>query len=138
MSYSSSRCSTPTTSPSSSARPIQIGFTPSGTDALLEIFPSSTTSSRYSTCAYPCWPSGSALTKNTTTRRPSAFISDDDLFGIDDAPHMKEAPPAPRPAQIWATQARAQPLLPPLPSKSRRRSSSHKERKSSKSSSSQK
>ena len=139
MSYTSSYASTsskststsPSTSPSS-ARSIQIGFTPSGTDALLDIFPSasSSQSAQYSTCtAYPSWPSGSAL-KKATSRRPSAYLSDEDLFGDDDVPYMSDPPPEPRSAQVWAM---AQPLLPPVTA-TRRRSSGHKEKKHRKSS----
>jgi hypothetical protein len=132
MSYSSSRNSTPSTSPSasSSARSIQIGFSPSGSRAV-DVFPSAASqSSKYSRCAYPSWPSGGAL--QVTDRRPSSYISD--LFGDDDVPYLSQPPAPPRSAEVWAM---AQPLLPPV-TKTKRRSSDHNQRRHSKSSSSSK
>jgi len=41
---------------------------------------------------------------------PSAYVSDEDLFGDDDAPYLSEPPPPPRPAAAYL----AQPLLPPV------------------------
>lgn len=121
MSFSSSYGSSPSTSPSSCASSIQIGFTPPGSRPVNSIPVPTTQSSHYSSCAYPSWPS----------KRPSAYISDEDLFGDDDAPRLSEPPAPPRPAEMWAV---AQPLLPPV-TQSRRRSSTHHHRKHSKSSS---
>ncbi|TKA63897.1 hypothetical protein B0A49_11540 [Cryomyces minteri] len=93
------------TSPPSS-QPMQIGFTPSGTDALLDIFPRHSSSTTVSPlCAFPSWPTGTSL-YSMRGSGPSAFISDEDLF-LDDlldedevkhAPYLREAPAPPRPA----------------------------------------
>ena len=136
MSFSSSRNSTPSTSPSTSVsmpRSIQIGFSPAGTRAAVDIYTSSKSqSSKYSTCAYPSWPCGRVLEK-ATDRRPSAYISDEDLFGDDTAPYMISPPAPPRPAEAhWAM---AQPLLPSVTT-ARRRSSGYSQRKHRKSSTS--
>ena len=133
MSATSSQASTPSTSPStslsSSTRPMQIGFTPSGTDALFDIFHASTPeSSRYSTCAFPSWPSGLVL-KKAHNGRASAYISDEELFGDDDVPYLKEPPSPPRPTQMWAV---AQPLLPPVRTRRPSSSSSQKAKRHSK------
>ncbi|KAF2716016.1 hypothetical protein K431DRAFT_35038 [Polychaeton citri CBS 116435] len=44
--------------------------------------------------------------------KASAYLSDDDLFGLDGAPYMREPPEPPRSASQWL----AQPLLPPVTS----------------------
>ena len=44
-------------------------------------------------------------------KRPSAYVSDADLLGVDvddDVPYLSEPPAPPRPAEVWL----AQPLLP--------------------------
>lgn len=61
----------------------------------------------------------SATLRRHSFAKPSAYISDEDLFGEDDAPYLSEPPAPPRPAEAHL----AQPLLPPV-TKPRRRSSS--------------
>lgn len=51
---------------------------------------------------------------------PSAYISDEDLFGDDTLGYLSEPPPPPRPAEAFL----ARPLLPPCV-ETRRRSSGH-------------
>ncbi|KAK3067374.1 hypothetical protein LTR53_015793 [Teratosphaeriaceae sp. CCFEE 6253] len=55
---------------------------------------------------------------------PSAYVSDEDLygdFGDEDLPYLNVAPPPPRPAEAYL----ARPLLPPVTKPSRRSSSCH-------------
>jgi len=134
MFYDSSRDPSPSTSQSSSmaSQAISIGSTQSNTGSISSTHRASVSSTRYSTCACPSWPSGSGL-KKTGSGVPSAYISDEDLFGDDDEHYLSEPPPPPRPAQMWAP-VMAQPLLPSV-TKTRRTSGDHKKsRKGSKSS----
>ncbi|KAJ9632425.1 hypothetical protein H2203_000830 [Taxawa tesnikishii (nom. ined.)] len=128
---SSSPISSTTSEQNTPSQPIQIGFTPSGTDALLDIFPSAPSTSSYaSQCAFPSWPSGSRLFSSQQRMNiPNSYISDEDLFGDlstpgdDHAPYLTEAPEPPRPAEAWL----AEPLLPLIASERPRRRSSKKE-----------
>ena len=113
MSFSSSRGSTPSTSPSS--RPINIS-------SMSRSSPTDITSTRpslySSNSTYQ--PFGTCL-RRPSNERPSAYVSDEDLLGADDVQCLREAPPPPRPAEMWL----ARPLLPPVECKPRRSSSSH-------------
>ncbi|KXS97279.1 hypothetical protein AC578_4578 [Pseudocercospora eumusae] len=89
----------------------------------------STFSNPYSSCAYASWPAGSDLKK---TSRPSAYVSDEDLFGDDDEAYLSEPPPPPRSAEVWL----ARPLLPPVnPIKPRKCITEAKKKRSSSSAS---
>jgi hypothetical protein len=114
MSYTSSHCSTPSSSLSSSTKSIPIRFSVAGVETL------STPTSRSSHSQYT--PYGSSLARSNS--RPNAYVSDEDLFGSEDA-YLLEAPSPPRPAEVWAV---AQPLLPPVMETRRRRSSGQKEK----------
>lgn len=109
---SSSSGSSITNSPPT--HPIQIGFTPRGSDALLEIFGASSTSISSSTCAFPSWPTSGSLGSSSKGSRGGAYLSDEELFGnyCDDRSNdlgvLSEAPEPPRGPQEWL----AQPLLP--------------------------
>ncbi|KAL1584097.1 hypothetical protein WHR41_08161 [Cladosporium halotolerans] len=61
-----------------------------------------------------CQPFSSSM-RRPSSERPSAYVSDDDLLGADDAPCMRSAPSPPRPAAAWL----ARPLLPPVTKSSR-------------------
>lgn len=133
MSYSSRTTSAMQVSPASPSRPIQQRSATSGTLRTIDLGRSSTQSGQYSSCAFPSWPSGSAF-QGFSSRRPSAHVSDEDLFGDDDVVPLREAPPPPRPAEMWAWAA-AQPVL-PFAARTRRRRPSAMPRKESNSSAS--
>ncbi|KAF2152507.1 hypothetical protein K461DRAFT_278738 [Myriangium duriaei CBS 260.36] len=129
---SSSTCSSKASPPS---HPIAIGFTPGGSDALMDIFnspSSSSISSQASACAFPSWPkSGASLHSppEHNRNRGSSYISDEDLFGLDSddldgsLPFLSEAPAPPRQAHEYADwlnpaaqqQQQQQPVAPVLP-----------------------
>lgn len=108
MSFTSNWSSTPfSSSPSSMAsQPNEIG------SAALSRSSSSQSQHEFSSCTQ----------RKRSFDQPSAYISDEDLFGDDDAPHLSEPPPPPRPAEAFL----AQPLLPPVTNARRSSSSSHK------------
>jgi len=110
MSFTYSCNSTPSVSPTTSlsSKPIQIS---TGSHAT---FPASTMQSHGFS---------SSTLRKSSFGTPSAYISDDDLFGADDAPYMREAPLPPRPAEAYLVR----PLLPSVP-KPRRRSSNHSQK----------
>lgn len=114
MSFTSSRGSTPSTSPS---QPIMIGSSKSGAS-----YSASRPNPFSSTSTYQ--PFNSSM-RRPSSERPSAYVSDEDLFGADTCQYLKNAPPPPRPVEAWC----ARPLLPPLKS---RRSSSTTQHKSKK------
>ena len=110
-SATSSASSTMSISPPT--HPIQIGFTPSGSDALMDICGGHTSSSiSSSTCAFPSWPTRSSSLETSHGSRASSYLSDEDLFGdyskIDCDRVMNEAPNPPRTTDEWL----ARPLLP--------------------------
>ncbi|KXL43613.1 MAG: hypothetical protein FE78DRAFT_72396 [Acidomyces sp. 'richmondensis'] len=80
---------------SPSSQPVRIG--------------SSTTNSRHVSNTATHEFSSCALRKRSF-EMPSAYVSDEDLFGDDDVPYLSEPPPPPRPAAAYL----AQPLLPPV------------------------
>jgi hypothetical protein len=97
MSFSSSRGSTPSSSPISIAsRSSSFSFASLGPN--------------YNSTPTACQPFSSSLMRRPSNERPSAYVSDDDLLGADDAPYMRHAPSPPRPAEMWL----ARPLLPPV------------------------
>lgn len=100
MSFSSSRGSTPSSSPISIA---------SRSSSL------SLASSSFCSTPSACQPFSSSMRRPSNNERPSAYVSDDDLLGADDAPFMRSAPAPPRPAEMWL----ARPLLPPVTKSSR-------------------
>ncbi|KAF2226980.1 hypothetical protein BDZ85DRAFT_257062 [Elsinoe ampelina] len=116
MSSYSSSSSTSSTSSSDNHSPryTSIGFTPNGSDSLLDIFPQTSTS-KASATAFPSWPQSEML-YSPPERKTSSYISDEDLFGLDDdsseLPYLSEAPAPPREAHHWAIQP--QPVLPQL------------------------
>ncbi|GAB7343109.1 hypothetical protein MBLNU457_1186t1 [Dothideomycetes sp. NU457] len=139
-SYSSSSTSTISsnsqTASSEPTHPIQIGFTPAGSDALLDIFHASEPlSASANACAYPSWPKSDTLF--APSRRGASYISDEDLFAdFDDlsisneAPYLSEPPSPPRQLQECLRRP-AQPL-PPLSKPKARRGSKQKARRVSK------
>lgn len=112
------------------SHPISLSPTRASLDSVTLTHRASTTSTPYSTCAYPSWPSGCGF-KAASTGVPSAYVSDEDLFGDDDEPYLSEPPPPPRPAEMWAPVMLARPLLPPVTKTRRRSSGQKKERKGS-------
>jgi len=138
-SYSSSTSSTTSlksqTPSSEPTHPIQIGFTPAGSDALLDIFHASEPlSASASACAFPSWPKSDTLF--APSRRGASYISDEDLFGdFDDlsisneAPYLSEPPTPPRQQQEFLRRP-AQPL--PSTAKPKARRGSKKVRRVSK------
>ncbi|KAI5363175.1 hypothetical protein Slin14017_G068560 [Septoria linicola] len=120
-SYTSSRGSTPSTSPT---RAMSIASRYSHRDSF-----SSGTTSTTSNLADP-YSSCTGYASRLWSGRPSAYISDADLFGDDEDEHyLSEPPPPPRQAEAWL----ARPLLPPVvPIKPRScRTEPKKERRSS-------
>ncbi|KAF4554789.1 Hypothetical protein D9617_3g018570 [Elsinoe fawcettii] len=113
-SYSSSSSSSSTSSSDNHSPPshISIGFTPGGSDSLLDIFPQTSTSFKSSATAFPSWPKSEML-YSPPDRSASSYISDEDLFGLDDnsseLPYLSEAPAPPRESSQWAIQPQ-QPL----------------------------
>lgn len=87
---------------------------------------SSSISSQASACAFPSWPKkGASLQSPPECNHGSSYISDEDLFGLDDddldgsLPFLSEAPAPPREAHEYEFLApvncrRAAPLLPPV------------------------
>lgn len=77
------------------------------------------------------WQFNSAMThrrdSSSVDRRPSAYISDADLWGVDaeEVPVLREAPSPPRSAEQWL----AQPILPPTSPSPRRRMNSSPNKK---------
>ncbi|KAF7196605.1 hypothetical protein HII31_01975 [Pseudocercospora fuligena] len=131
MSFSStsSRGSTPSTSPCRTITSRSSSNASAHRDSFSSTT-SSTFSNPYSSCAYASWPAGSDLKK---TSRPSAYVSDEDLFGDDDEAYLSEPPPPPRSAEVWL----ARPLLPPVnPIKPRKCVTEPKKKRSSSSGSS--
>lgn len=120
MSYISSNESSPRNSLSNTPcyLPTKIGSAASATSAGLDVRHSSTTR----TTSF-----SSALLRRHSSDMPSAYVSDEDLYGDDDKPYLSEPPPPPRSAEVWL----AKPLLPPVVSTARRRSSSSKKSKKS-------
>ena len=97
MSFSSSRGSTPSSSPISIA-------SRSSSLSLASLGPN------YNSTPTACQPFNSSTMRRPSNERPSAYVCDDDLLGADDAPYMRQAPSPPRPAEMWL----ARPLLPPV------------------------
>ncbi|OQO09340.1 hypothetical protein B0A48_04738 [Cryoendolithus antarcticus] len=110
MSYTSSRSSTPSTSPS---QPINMSTSSRST--------SSSKANMYYSSTVSYQPFTTSL-RRPSSERPSSYVSDEDLLGADECKYLKKAPLPPRPAEAWC----ARPLLPPLKS---RRSSSHRHSK---------
>ncbi|EME78531.1 uncharacterized protein MYCFIDRAFT_183913 [Pseudocercospora fijiensis CIRAD86] len=105
-SSASSRGSTPSTSPCRTITSLSSSNGSAHRDSFSSTA-SSTFSNPYSSCAYASWPAGSDLKKPS---RPSAYVSDEDLFGDSDEAYLSEPPPPPRSAEVWM----ARPLLPPV------------------------
>ncbi|CZT25034.1 uncharacterized protein RCC_10762 [Ramularia collo-cygni] len=108
MSYASTsnQHRTPPTSPTGSftSRPVAMTLSSSCSSSRRESFNSAmTTADPYSTCGYSMW-------ATSTSGKPSAYVSDEDLFGNDDEAYLSEPPPPPRSAEVWM----ARPLLPPV------------------------
>lgn len=96
MSFSSTRGSTPSSSPISIA-------SRSSSLSLASLGPN------FNSQPTACQPFNSSTLRRKSNERPSAYVSDDDLLGADDVPYMLQAPPPPRPAEMWL-----RPLLPPV------------------------
>lgn len=132
MSYgstTSAQGATPSTSPSSSY-PMKIGFSTPASCVVSTIddfsaVSMSRSSSQSSNCGYASF--GSALYSAASTK-PTAYVSDEDLFGDDGDAYLSEPPPAPRSAEAWL----AKPLLPPVHAVQPRRSSTATSSSSSK------
>ncbi|PNS18330.1 Glucoamylase [Sphaceloma murrayae] len=110
MSSYSSTTSSSSTSSSTKHSPrthaISIGFTPGGSDALLDIFPqASSTFHQSSATAFPSWPKHESLYSPPDRHSASSYISDEDLFGLEEdsseLPYLSEAPAPPREAHQW-------------------------------------
>ncbi|PSK59386.1 hypothetical protein B9Z65_3710 [Elsinoe australis] len=117
-SYFSSSSSSSSTSSSSKPSPpshISIGFTPGGSDALLDIFPQTSSTFKSSATAFPSWPKSDMLYSPPERSSASSYISDEDLFGLDDnssdLPYLSEAPAPPREAHQWAMQPQPLPQI---------------------------
>lgn len=107
MSFSSSRGSTPSSSPISIA-------SRSSSLSLASLGPN------FNSQPTACQPfNSSTFARRMSNNKPTSYVSDDDLLGADDVPYMMQAPPPPRPAEMWL-----RPLLPPVSPKTSRSKSS--------------
>ncbi|KAF1982965.1 hypothetical protein K402DRAFT_185107 [Aulographum hederae CBS 113979] len=131
MYQSSSPSSSVSSVSSTSSTPISIGFPSSPSDSLRGASYQDKSHGGPS-CAYPSWPKGDSFSPFRSSA-PSAFISDADLFDVDDEdePYLHQAPPPPRQIPMPTTVQPLPPLYAKNKSSSKRRQTQSKPKRRS-------